>query len=90
MKIFNFRGNDIDLRLKDFESAYTQSIKPLDDLIQYIGHELQRMGPEKAEDVLQDQFLISLYNLMEAAAFLYHKRDEIRKLMSDQTQEGKA
>lgn len=89
MKIFNFR-NDIDLRLKDFESAYTRSIKPLDDLFQYIGHELQRMGFEKAEDVLQGQFLISLYNLMEAAAFLDHKRDEIRKLISDQAQEGKA
>lgn len=69
--------------LKDFETALTQSMKPLDDLAQDISHELQRMEFEEAEDVLTGQFLIGLYELMVAAIFLSNQRDEIRKMMDD-------
>lgn len=69
--------------LKDFETAFTQSIKPLNDLSQDIGHELQRMEFEEAKDVLQGQFLIGLYELVVAAIFLSNMRDEIRKMMDD-------
>lgn len=69
--------------LKDFETAFTQSIKPLNDLAQDIAHELQHMELEEAEDILQGQFLIGLYELTVAAIFLSNKRDEIRKMMDD-------
>lgn len=69
--------------LKDFETAITQSIKPLNDLAQDIAHELQHMEFEEAKDVLQGQFLIGLYELIVAAIFLSNQRDEIRKMMDD-------
>lgn len=69
--------------LKDFETALTQSIKPLNDLAQDIGHDLQGMEFEEAEDVIQGQLLIGLYELTVAAIFLSNMRDEIRKMMDD-------
>ncbi len=69
--------------LKDVESAFTQSLKPLNDLCQDIVDELKQMEFDEAKDVLQGQFLIGLHELVIAAAFLDNMRDEIRKMMDD-------